>query len=187
MRASQILAVTAVTLLATTSGFVSASDAAAAAAKGKTPASTTDAHELFVQKVPFKYGNLTGMMVITIDPDSLKEVSEEDSAANDPSQVYDFTQPDDSASETEDRALFGNSFLEKLQQLSKSYRDVAQLVIRPKRATTCTSSAQDAAREPDTETSIRSTTLGLHLYGLGVSVETVAQLYGLGVTVARAS
>ncbi|KAE9142106.1 hypothetical protein PF006_g12765 [Phytophthora fragariae] len=112
MRASHVLAATAIGLIATTSDCVSAS-AAAAAAKGKIPVSAMDQLELFVQKVPFKYGNMTGMMVITIDPGSLKEGSEEDSASNDPSQVYDFTQADDSPSENEDRALFGNSLLEK--------------------------------------------------------------------------
>ncbi|KAL4086566.1 hypothetical protein PRIC1_014272 [Phytophthora ramorum] len=112
MRVSQVLLAGTVTLLAASADVATASDTAVAA-KTKSSAATNEVPELFVKKIPFKYGNVTGTMVITIDPDSLREV-DDDSASTDASKVYDFTQFDESGSEGEERALFGSKLLETI-------------------------------------------------------------------------
>ncbi|KAH7491413.1 uncharacterized protein KRP23_336 [Phytophthora ramorum] len=112
MRVSQVLLAATATLLATSADVATASDAAVAA-KTKSSAATNEIPELFVKKIPFKYGNVTGTMVITIDPDSLREV-DDDSASTDASKVYDFTQSDESGSDAEERALFGSKLLERI-------------------------------------------------------------------------
>lgn len=55
--------------------------------------------------MPFKSGNITGTMVITIDKNSLKQVAEDDSTDSD---VYDFKDLEKSASASgdEERGLF---------------------------------------------------------------------------------
>ncbi|KAH7491418.1 uncharacterized protein KRP23_341 [Phytophthora ramorum] len=112
MHVSQVLLAATVTLFATSADVATASDAAVAA-KTKSSAVTNEIPELFVKKIPFKYGNVTGTMVITIDPDSLRE-ADDDSASTDASKVYDFTQSDESGSDAEERALFGSKFMESL-------------------------------------------------------------------------
>ncbi|KAL4115163.1 hypothetical protein PRIC2_014057 [Phytophthora ramorum] len=112
MRVSQVLLAATVTLLAASADLTIASDATVAA-KTKSSAATNEVSELFLKKIPFKYGNVTGTMVITIDPDSLREV-DDDSASTDASKVYDFTQSDESGSDAEERALFGSKLMESL-------------------------------------------------------------------------
>ncbi|GMF18104.1 unnamed protein product [Phytophthora lilii] len=110
MRATQVLLATSVALVACSNGFASATETGP---KMKTPtvisdksekgsafesASTSmdDDNDIFVYRMPFKYKNYTGTMVITIDKNSLSKASD-DSASTDPS-VYDFTQLQKSAS-----------------------------------------------------------------------------------------
>ncbi|KAG7396914.1 hypothetical protein PHYBOEH_001558 [Phytophthora boehmeriae] len=120
MRVSQVLLVTAVTFLASTTDVTTAS-------KGKTPSAptvtATQTSQVFEKKVPFKYGNITGVMVITIDPDSLKESSDPDAGTKDAANVYDFDQLDNSPSGDEERAIFGSSWLDKLViQMMRGFR-----------------------------------------------------------------
>ncbi|KAL4086573.1 hypothetical protein PRIC1_014276 [Phytophthora ramorum] len=109
MRVSQVLLAATLSLFAASADLTIASDATVAA-KTKSSAATNEVPELFVKKIPFKYGNVTGTMVITIDPDSLRE-ADDDSASTDASNMYDFTQ---SGLDVEERALFGSKFMETL-------------------------------------------------------------------------
>ncbi|KAG6616333.1 uncharacterized protein IUM83_03641 [Phytophthora cinnamomi] len=82
------------------SGDSSASDSASNSAEGD------DNNDVFVYKVPFITGNITGTMVITIDKSSLSY----NSKSTDPSKVYDFGQLEKqtkSGSEGEGRGRFG--------------------------------------------------------------------------------
>ncbi|KAG3103223.1 hypothetical protein PI124_g17204 [Phytophthora idaei] len=65
-----------------------------------------DNNDIFVYKMPFKYSNVTGTMVITIDKSSLRKISDFMSSC-DLSQVYDFIQLEKNApgSENEERGL----------------------------------------------------------------------------------
>ncbi|KAG7383339.1 hypothetical protein PHYBOEH_009954 [Phytophthora boehmeriae] len=112
MRVSQVLLAASVALVACSSGIVSAAEVETKVKTSKTgkTASVEDDNDnnIFVQSMPFKYGNITGTMVVTIDKDSLKYVSEDStSASTDSSNVYDFTQLEKqkSSSDGEDRIL----------------------------------------------------------------------------------
>ncbi|KAG7376082.1 hypothetical protein PHYPSEUDO_014502 [Phytophthora pseudosyringae] len=116
MRVSQVLLATTVVLLATSTKTTTASDTTT---KSKTPVPAIDDSDLFMQKIPFKYGNMTGTMSIKIDPNSLHELSEDELASTDASKVYDFTQSDETGSDGEERGLFGRSFVDKLLAMFK--------------------------------------------------------------------
>ncbi|OWZ05287.1 hypothetical protein PHMEG_00022653 [Phytophthora megakarya] len=113
MRVSRIVLVNMLVLLSRSIDIVFASDAVATD-NSKTSPPTADGFEQFVQEVPFKYGNVTGTMVITIDPDSLRELSEDELSSPASLEAFDFTLLNVAGSKEEERALFGSRFTETL-------------------------------------------------------------------------
>ncbi|KAG2502991.1 hypothetical protein JM18_009529 [Phytophthora kernoviae] len=112
MRLTQVLLATSVALFACSNGVVNAAEADANVkileTTKKLPAKNDNDNSIFVQSMPFKLGNVTGTMVITIDKDSLKYVSEDStSGSTDSSNVYDFEQLEktNSSSGDEERLL----------------------------------------------------------------------------------
>ncbi|OWY98781.1 hypothetical protein PHMEG_00030366 [Phytophthora megakarya] len=113
MRVSQVLLVNVLALLAWNINITTAIDAVAMD-NSKTSPPTADGFEQFVQEVPFKYGNVTGTMIITIDPDSLRELSEDELSSPASLKAFDFTLLNVAGAEDEERALFGSQFVEIL-------------------------------------------------------------------------
>ncbi|CAI5724124.1 unnamed protein product [Hyaloperonospora brassicae] len=64
----------------------------------------------FRHKIPFIYGNMTGTLVITIEPGSLRLTGKEDPVMNG-TQMVNFTRIKDLESGGEDRTLFGSAIL----------------------------------------------------------------------------
>ncbi|ETL46467.1 hypothetical protein L916_03642 [Phytophthora nicotianae] len=120
MRVAQVLLATSVVLVACSSGISVAADGGTKV-KTSTTATTgpdslaatvladegNDNNDIFAYKMPFKYNNTTGTMVITIDKSSLKKVSG-DTPPSDLSQIYDFSKLEKNAqgSGDEERGLF---------------------------------------------------------------------------------
>ncbi|KAF4027389.1 hypothetical protein GN244_ATG21010 [Phytophthora infestans] len=120
MRVAHVLLAASVALVACNNGIALAVEDGT---KGKSSATTTtgpdslaatvlggdgkDNNDIFAYKMPFKYNNISGAMVITIDKASLKKISG-DMSSSEQSQVFDFSELEKNtpASEGEDRGLF---------------------------------------------------------------------------------
>ncbi|KAG7396913.1 hypothetical protein PHYBOEH_001557 [Phytophthora boehmeriae] len=101
MRIFQLLISTScAVLIAANTGTATASDAVATSKTSV--AATTASENASSQKVPFKYGNVTGLMVITIDKDSLRE---NDDSTFDSENVIDLSQLDSIDDADEERAI----------------------------------------------------------------------------------